>query len=58
MQFRYFDADGRQVTPKELRTMQVTTPAIEHIFASLIERLEKSGKPPQEIESRPPDWYN
>lgn len=34
MSFRYFDAAGNQLTSEQLRTMQVTTPAMEHVFVT------------------------
>lgn len=43
MKFRYFDPAGRQLTPEQLRSMQVMTPAMGHVFAAALDRLEKSG---------------
>ena len=43
MKFRYFDPTGRQLTPEQLRSMQVMTPAMDHVFATALNRLEKSG---------------
>lgn len=41
MVFRYFDASGRQVSLEELRELRVTTPAMEHVFATVAQRLER-----------------
>lgn len=41
LDFRYFDASGKQLTIDELRAMELVTPAMEHIFVTVLERLEK-----------------
>lgn len=58
MRFRYFDAEGREMTFEQLRTMNISTPAIEHIFASVVDRLEKSEKQSKEIERCTSQCYN
>ncbi len=42
LNFRYFDAHGNQLTSEQLKIMQITTPAMEHIFATVVERVGKS----------------
>ena len=42
MKFRYFDPEGRQIAPEQLRAMQIMTPAMDHVFVTVLERLEKS----------------
>ena len=58
MNFRYFDAGGQQITSEQLHSMGITTPAIEHIFASVLERMEKSEKQSKEIENCASECYN
>lgn len=58
MRFRYFDAEDREMTLEQLRSMNISTPAIEHIFASVVDRLEKSEKPLKEIERCASECYN
>ena len=53
MNFRYFDAAGRQLTPEQLRSMGLLTPAMDHVFATVAERLGKTGNPAGAIETRP-----
>lgn len=43
MTIRYFDSQGRQITYEELCTMNITTPIMEHIVASVVQRV--SGEP-------------
>lgn len=50
MNFRYFDANGNQITNDQLKTMQVTTPAMEHIFATVVNRVGKSWKEADRLE--------
>ena len=52
MIFRYFDAEGRQLTAEQLSTMNVLTPAMDHIFATVLERMEKYGKVEERIEKQ------
>lgn len=51
MEFRYFDPEGRQIPPHLLPSMDITTPAMEHVFAVVAERLEKAGKQRARVES-------
>lgn len=53
MKFRYFDAAGRQITPEQLRSMRVMAPAMDHIFATVLERLGKNKKCEAPIENAP-----
>lgn len=50
MKFRCFDSNGRQMTTEQLRVMGLTTPAMEHVFACVLERLEKSERRPEGID--------
>lgn len=38
MTIRYFDCQGRQLSHEELRTMNITTPVMEHIVATVAQR--------------------
>lgn len=58
MNFRYFDVNGKQLTENQLRSMHVTTPAMEHIFATVTERVEKIWKLGDGLENRSPEQYN
>lgn len=53
MKFRYFDPAGRQITLEQLRSMQVITPAMDHVFATVLERLEKNERFEAAIEKAP-----
>ena len=53
MKFRYFDVEGRQITLEQLCAMRVSTPAMDHVFATVLERVEKSGKSDERIEKGP-----
>lgn len=53
MNFRYFDAAGRQLTPEQLRSLDLLTPAMDHVFATVAERLGKSGNPGGPVETGP-----
>lgn len=53
MIFRYFDAEGRQLTAEQLNSMNVLTPAMDHVFATVLERVEKYGKVEGQIEKKP-----
>lgn len=46
------------MTAEQLHSMDITTPAIEHVFASVLERMERSEKRPKEIEHYTPECYN
>lgn len=39
MMLRYFDSQGRQLTFEELRSMNISTPVMEHIVATVIQRV-------------------
>lgn len=54
MKFRYFDLSGRQIPPEELGGVGVTTPVMDHVFATVLERLENAGSSPASIEKSPP----
>lgn len=53
MKFRYFDPAGRQIAPEQLRSMQVMTPAMGHVFATVVARLEKNERSGGPIEKAP-----
>ncbi len=38
MTVRYFDSQGRQLSYEELRSLNISTPVMEHIIASVIQR--------------------
>lgn len=50
MRFRYFDPAGNQMTLEELRSMGIMTPAMDHVFATVLARMEKNGKSRELIE--------
>lgn len=54
MVFRYFDAEGRQLTPEQLHSMGVQTPAMDHVFATVAERVEKTVNSAEPVESGRP----
>lgn len=56
--FRYFDVAGNQLTNEQLKSMRIVTPAMEHIFATVAGRIEKSWKQDDKLESRIPKQYN
>lgn len=56
--FRYFDVAGNQLTNEQLKSMCIVTPAMEHIFATVVGRIEKSWKRDDKLESRIPKQYN
>lgn len=58
MNFRYFDEAGKQLTDEQLKSMRILTPAMEHIFASVVDRVEKSWKQPDKLEKRGTESYN
>jgi hypothetical protein len=41
LNFRFFDAAGNQLTMEQLDSMHIVTPAMEHVFATVTERIEK-----------------
>ena len=53
MRFRYFDPAGNQITPEQLRAMGVMTPVMGHVFATVLERLEKNERSGEPIEKNP-----
>lgn len=53
MKFRYFDPAGHQIAPEQLHTMQVMTPAMDHVFATVLERLEKNERSGSSVEKLP-----
>lgn len=53
MRFRYFDPAGNQLAPEQLRSMGVVTPAMGHVLAAVLERLEKAGKSGEPVEKDP-----
>ena len=58
MKFRYFDAAGTQLTPEQLKSMGIATPAMEHILATVTDRIEKNWKQGNLLEEGPPKRYN
>lgn len=54
MKFRYFDPGGRQLTLEQLRSMGVQTPAMDHVFATVAERVEKTVNLADRIENDRP----
>ena len=53
MRFRYFDQAGNQIAPEQLRAMGVTTPAMDHVFAAVLSRLEKTERSGEAVEKIP-----
>ena len=53
MMFRYFDTEGKQLTFEQLCSMRVSTPAMNHVFATVLERMENDGKEKGPIEKSP-----
>lgn len=53
MIFRYFDTEGKQLTFEQLCSMQISTPAMDHIFSTVLERVESSGKKEGAVETGP-----
>ncbi len=39
MNFRYFDINGQQITSEQMLSMQIMTPSMEHVLASVMERV-------------------
>lgn len=52
MNFRFFNADGEQLTNEQLQSMRIVTPAMEHIFATVADRVEKSWKQSDKLEKQ------
>lgn len=42
MVFMYYDRRGKQIQPGRLCELEITTPAIEHVIATVRERIIKS----------------
>lgn len=53
MKFRYFDAEGTQLTAEQLRALDLATPAMEHVFSTVAERVRRSGNPGEGLEQTP-----
>ena len=53
MIFRYFDVKGKQLTVEQLCSLQVSTPVMNHIFATVLKRMENTGKDSGSIEKQP-----
>lgn len=51
LNFRCFDAADNQLTGDQLKSMHIATPAMEHIFATVVERIEKSRKQAGRLEN-------
>ncbi len=58
MTFRYYDCEGHQLTPEQLRELNISTPVMEHVFASVLKRVQEeidmpasSSKVPEPVES-------
>ena len=58
LNFRYFDAAGNQLTRAQLKTMDIVTPAMEHVFATVAERVEKTWKQDDKLEKHIQKKYN
>lgn len=44
MTIRYFDCQGRQLSHEELQAMNITTPVMEHIVATVAQRANAGLK--------------
>ncbi len=58
MTFRYYDCEGHQLTSEQLRELNISTPVMEHVFASVLKRVQEeidmpasSSKVPEPVES-------
>ncbi len=58
LNFRYFDAAGKQLTNEQLKSMRIVTPAMEHIFATVADRIEKTWKQDDKLEKQASEQYN
>lgn len=58
LNFRYFDADGNQLSAEQLKSMRIVTPAMEHILATVTDRIEQSLKQADKLEPQPSTQYN
>ena len=58
LNFRYFDATGNQLTAEQLKSMRIATPAMEHILATVKERIEKNWKSAEALEACTNKRYN
>ena len=52
--FRYFDATGKQLTNEQLKAMNIVTPAMEHVFATVADRIEESRRQSDGVENSEP----
>jgi len=43
MLFRYFDSSGKRLTYEQLRSLHITTPVMEHVFATVESRRALRG---------------
>lgn len=57
MNFRYFDANGRQLTSEQLNAMRIMTPAMEHVFATVLDRVGKLRNQADDLENNLPKRY-
>lgn len=44
MTIRYFDCQGRQLSYEELRKLNITTPIMEHIVATVAQRINAGSE--------------
>lgn len=51
LNFRYFDVTGKQLTNEQLKTMNIVTPAMEHIFATVADRVGKAWMKSDKLEN-------
>ena len=58
LNFRYFDANDDQLTNEQLKSLHIVTPAMEHIFATVLKRAGKLRNQADIIEDRQPRQYN
>lgn len=58
MNFRYFDSAGKQLTVEQLKSMCIVTPVMEHILATVTERMERSLEHSGKLDVSPPEQYN
>ena len=58
MNFRFFDANGRLLTNEELKAMRIVTPAMEHVFATVLDRAGKLRNSAGGLEDQGPKRYN
>lgn len=58
MNFRFFDADGQQLTNEQLNSMRIVTPAMEHVFATVLDRVGKLRNQADNLENNLPKQYH